>query len=187
MNIGFLLRVFVYGTLNRGYWNHEPYCRGALSIEPCVVRGRLYRRHTGTPILSVPKELVLADGTGDLAFDLENTRRLEDTFPANNSAPKEAASERWLDVAGELLTFSDGPKRLARLDELEEYLPAKGDGSLYRRVLISTTAQQPVLAWTYVIPQHRSPSFYDIPQDPQMWRAECELTLEQRRARGIGR
>ena len=29
-----ILRLFVYGTLKRGYWNHQRFCALALSIEP---------------------------------------------------------------------------------------------------------------------------------------------------------
>ena len=29
-----ILRLFVYGTLKRGYWNHQRFCAQARSIEP---------------------------------------------------------------------------------------------------------------------------------------------------------
>ena len=32
-----ILRLFVYGTLKRGYWNHQRFCAQARSIEPAVV------------------------------------------------------------------------------------------------------------------------------------------------------
>ncbi|WKT61298.1 gamma-glutamylcyclotransferase [Microbulbifer thermotolerans] len=31
------LRLFVYGTLKQGYWNHQGFCTHARSIEPAVV------------------------------------------------------------------------------------------------------------------------------------------------------
>ena len=31
-----VLRLFVYGTLKRGYWNHDPFCRGVLAIPSCA-------------------------------------------------------------------------------------------------------------------------------------------------------
>ncbi len=37
-----VLRLFVYGTLKRGYWNHAPFCRGALAVQEAQVRGRLF-------------------------------------------------------------------------------------------------------------------------------------------------
>lgn len=42
------LRLFVYGTLKRGYWNHQRFCAQARSIEPAVVWGRLYHLHRST-------------------------------------------------------------------------------------------------------------------------------------------
>lgn len=32
-----ILRLFVYGTLKRGYWNHQRFCAQASCIEPAVV------------------------------------------------------------------------------------------------------------------------------------------------------
>ncbi|MBW1987856.1 MAG: gamma-glutamylcyclotransferase, partial [Deltaproteobacteria bacterium] len=43
--------LFVYGTLKRGCWNHERFCRGVLSVEEAVVRGRLYELPSGIPVL----------------------------------------------------------------------------------------------------------------------------------------
>lgn len=34
-----ILRLFVYGALKRGYWNHQRFCAQARSIEPAVVWG----------------------------------------------------------------------------------------------------------------------------------------------------
>jgi hypothetical protein len=50
-----ILRLFVYGTLKRGYWNHQRFCAQARSIEPAVVWGRLYHLHAGFPALEVPE------------------------------------------------------------------------------------------------------------------------------------
>lgn len=55
-----ILRLFVYGTLKRGYWNHQRFCAQARSIEPAVVWGRLYHLHAGFPALEVPEGLILA-------------------------------------------------------------------------------------------------------------------------------
>jgi len=43
-----ILWLFVYGTLKRGYWNHQRFCAQARSIEPAVVWGRLYHLHAGS-------------------------------------------------------------------------------------------------------------------------------------------
>ena len=63
-----LLRLFVYGTLKRGYWIHDAFCRGALEIREAQVRGRLYEG-PGFPILEVPDGDVLALGTADPLAD----------------------------------------------------------------------------------------------------------------------
>lgn len=70
-----ILRLFVYGTLKRGYWNHQRFCAQARSIEPAVVWGRLYHLHAGFPALEVPEGLILSQGTAD---PLADARRQED-------------------------------------------------------------------------------------------------------------
>ena len=60
-----ILRLFVYGTLKRGYWNHQRFCAQARSIEPAVVWGRLYHLNAGFPALEVPEGLILSRGTAD--------------------------------------------------------------------------------------------------------------------------
>ena len=54
-----LLRLFVYGTLKRGYWNHDLFCEGVLEIREAQIRGRLYEG-PGFPVLEVPDEDILA-------------------------------------------------------------------------------------------------------------------------------
>ena len=43
--------LFVYGSLMSGFWNHERYCREALTIEPAVTTGRLYHLPQGFPAM----------------------------------------------------------------------------------------------------------------------------------------
>ena len=62
MNTPAMLKLFVYGTLKRGYWNHGPFCHGVLQIQEARVRGRLYEG-TGYPLLEVPEQDILAHGT----------------------------------------------------------------------------------------------------------------------------
>ena len=64
-----ILRLFVYGTLKRGYWNHQRFCAQARNIEPAVVWGRLYHLHAGFPALEVPEGLILARGTSEPTVD----------------------------------------------------------------------------------------------------------------------
>jgi hypothetical protein len=81
-----LLRLFVYGTLKRGYWNHQRFCAQALCIEPAVVWGRLYHLYAGFPALEVPEGLILARGTADqwpmLAGSRRSARHALDARPA---------------------------------------------------------------------------------------------------------
>ena len=70
-----LLRLFVYGTLKRGYWNHDPFCQGVLEIREARIRGRLYEG-PGFPLLEVPDEDILAQGTADPLADVATQVRL---------------------------------------------------------------------------------------------------------------
>ncbi len=148
-----LLRLFVYGTLKRGYWNHERFCRGVLSVEEAVVRGRLYELPSGIPVLAVPEADVLAHGTADPLADVATQARLAAEFAARAAHPEpggnSAPGGRWGPVYGELLTFDDPETRLPAIDHLEGFLP--GGPSLYRRVLVpASTRGRRVLVWLYV-------------------------------------
>jgi len=138
------LRLFVYGTLKRGGRYHERFCGGALSIEPASVRGRLYTLPEGYPVLVVPPDMILANGSGDAIADV--TRQETCVMPA--ASPEEAG---WQDVHGELQTFDDPADRLAAIDALEGFHP--GAPSLYLRVLLPVRRySEYVAAWTYVDP-----------------------------------
>jgi gamma-glutamylcyclotransferase (GGCT)/AIG2-like uncharacterized protein YtfP len=138
------LRLFVYGTLKRGGRYHERLCGGALSIEPASVRGRLYTLPEGYPVLVVPPDMILANGSGDAIADV--TRQETCVMPA--ASPEEA---EWQDVHGELQTFDDPADRLAAIDALEGFHP--GAPSLYLRVLLPVRRySEYVAAWTYVDP-----------------------------------
>lgn len=43
------LRLFVYGTLKKGFWNHDRFCTRAISIDPATTWGRLYRLEAFDP------------------------------------------------------------------------------------------------------------------------------------------
>jgi len=147
-----ILRLFVYGTLKRGCWNHERFCRGVLSVEEAVVRGRLYELPSGIPVLEVPEADVLAHGTADPLADVATQARPAAEFAARAAHPElgenDVPSGRWGSVYGELLTFDDPETRLPAIDHLEGFLP---DGpSLYRRVLVPVhISRQLYPAWMY--------------------------------------
>ena len=71
-----VLRLFVYGTLKRGYWNHQRFCAQARNIEPAVVWGRLYHLHAGFPALEVPEGLILARGSADPLADARRQQEI---------------------------------------------------------------------------------------------------------------
>jgi len=136
------LRVFVYGTLKRGGRYHERFCRGALSIEPASVRGRLYTSPAGYPVLVVPPGAILAHGSEDASADIARQEGCAPPAPIFEGA-------EWQEIAGELQTFDDPPQRLRALDTLEDFHP--GAPSLYLRVLLAVRrGAGHVAAWTYV-------------------------------------
>jgi gamma-glutamylcyclotransferase (GGCT)/AIG2-like uncharacterized protein YtfP len=146
-----LLRLFVYGSLKRGFNNHDRYCRGVRSTEDTHTPGKLYRLPTGYPALVLPASRLLARGTGDPLADVEVQERLGRKLVQTRTGfpnPLRCGNNR---VYGELLTFVDPAGRLRAIDSLEEFRP--GHKSRYERVLIavySRCRQGEVLAWTYV-------------------------------------
>ena len=86
-----LLRLFVYGTLKRGYWNHERFWRGVLSVEEAVVRGLLYELPSGIPVLEVPEADVLAHGTADVATQARPAAE----FAARAATPSPGRNAPW--------------------------------------------------------------------------------------------
>ncbi|MFP7756217.1 gamma-glutamylcyclotransferase [Thermodesulfobacteriota bacterium B35] len=121
-----ILRLFVYGTLKRGYWNHDRFCRGVLDVQEAVVRGRLYEMSSGIPVLQVPETDILAHGTADPLADVATQAR-----PAGHLAsylepmPVSATAGDWGPVYGELLTFDDPSIRLPSIDRLEGFHPGR--------------------------------------------------------------
>ena len=145
------LRVFVYGTLKRGFSNHDAYCTGVLRICPAWLRGRLFKLTPQIPALTVPDEDVLACGTAAVTADIETQEKFE-SFRANKqiAPPASTFSPGWRKVRGELLVFDDPETRLPLLDSLEEFRP--GSPSTYLRVLVSLTLPggSQTSAWTYI-------------------------------------
>lgn len=153
-NTNGMLRLFVYGTLKRGFWNHDRFCRGVLTVEDAVVRGRLFETSSGIPVLQVPEEDILAVGTtnprADVATQAHLTARMSSPEPTPDRPPKKGTGAPWGDVHGELLTFDDPETRLPAIDRLEGFRP--GGPCLYRRVLIPVRANATGLpAWLYVV------------------------------------
>jgi len=149
-----MLRLFVYGTLKRGFWNHDRFCRGVLTVEDAVVRGRLFETSSGIPVLEVPEEDILAVGTtnplADVATQAHVVARMSNPEPTTDRLPKKGTGAPWAPVYGEILTFDDPETRLPAIDRLEGFHP--GGPCLYRRVLVSAQANGAELpVWLYVV------------------------------------
>jgi len=152
-NTNGMLRLFVYGTLKCGFWNHDRFCRGVLAVEDALVRGRLFETSSGIPVLQVPEEDILAVGTtnplADVATQAHVTARVSNPEPTRDRLPKKGTGAPWDSVYGELLTFDDPESRLPAIDRLEGFHP--GAPCLYRRVLVPVRINGTVLpAWLYV-------------------------------------
>ena len=152
-NTSGMLRLFVYGTLKRGFWNHDRFCRGVLAVEDAVVRSRLFETPSGIPVLQVPEEDILAVGTTAPLADVATQARLaalaRDPGSTPDRLPKNATCAPWGAVYGELLTFNDPETRLPAIDRLEGFRP--GGLCLYSRVLVPVRTNGAGLpAWIYV-------------------------------------
>ena len=153
-NTSGMLRLFVYGTLKRGFWNHDRFCRGVLAVEDAVVCGRLFETPSGIPVLQVPEEDILAVGTtdprADVATQAHVTARMSNPEPTPDRLPKKGTGAPWGPVYGEILTFDDPVIRLPAIDRLEGFHP--GAPCLYRRVLVPVRINGTVLpTWLYVV------------------------------------
>jgi len=146
------LRLFVYGTLKRGFGNHRRLCRGLVRAEAAEIRGKLYDLPAGYPALVIPEASILALGTAQPHADVA----LQSQFDAQALVPSYVANAAgghggWGRVEGEILTFSD-PVCLRAFDQLENFLP--GRRSHYQRVLARVSTRRSrtaVPAWLYVM------------------------------------
>ena len=132
MNTSGMLKLFVYGTLKRGYWNHDPFCEGVLEIRDAQIRGRLYEG-PGFRLLEVPVEDVLAYGTADPLADVATQAHLAERVGAlPQDVPESATAGAWGAVFGERLTFDDlqNPARPRPAGGIPP-----GGRSLFRRML----------------------------------------------------
>ncbi len=139
---------FVYGTLKRGFWNHDRFCRNAIDIRPATTWGRLYELPAGYPALEVPESTILAHGTADPLADAATQARLAALLPTH--AADHPPTGDWDLIHGELITFPDPARDLPPIDRLEGF--RLGQDSLYERVLVAvrTPDKKTTLAWLYV-------------------------------------
>ena len=145
-----VLRIFVYGTLKRGYNNH-PRLAGAESIINGHAVGDLYDLGS-FPMLHIPPPgRILGQSRKILSEDLE---ALDNWAEMLKRKPNLQAFVRGAAVYGELATFSGTEEFLQGvlngLDSLEGF---SGDPatSFYNRVILPVGTSLGVLpAWTYV-------------------------------------
>ena len=144
------IAAFVYGTLKRGQWNHDRFCRNAVDIRPATIVGRLYRLPAGFPAVVIPAEAILAHGTADPAADA----RTQAEINARAVAALPEFDGDWGLAHGEVITFTDPARDLPPLDRLEGFRP---DGcGLYRRALVPARAGGTGMAvWVYHMPEVR--------------------------------
>ncbi len=154
------LRLFVYGTLKKGFKNHEHYCRGASLVSHGRAWGRLYLVHPNVPTLSVPEPTVLLRGSDDYPRDFAAQQELMENPP-----PFDWGSYRpgrnWRMIEGELLSFPEPAKALGILDAVEGFHPRTPE--FYDRVLVPVQLGSEEhtlgheLVWTYVLPAGEEP------------------------------
>jgi len=144
MNTNQQLRIFVYGTLKRGYWNHDRFCSQAVSIEPATTWGRLFHLPAGFPALVIPSANILATGTAEPLADTQTQNLIE--LPKNAMARPDGD---WDLIHGELMTFNDPSMDLPPLDRLEGFNP-HGKG-MYDRILAAIESNGCLhTCWLYV-------------------------------------
>lgn len=139
------LLAFVYGTLKRGYWNHDRFCSDAIHIEEAEVWGRLYELPSGIPVLQVPDNYILAAGSLDPLTDIATQESFLDRMDVATDCEKD-----WRMICGELIVFPDARLSLPPIDRLEGFRP--GLPSLYNRVLVPVMVDDNSLipAWCYI-------------------------------------
>lgn len=154
-NTSGMLKLFVYGTLKRGFWNHDRFCRNAIDIQPATTWGRLYQLPAGYPALEVPESAILAHGTASPLADAATQARLAARAPQH--AANQPPSGDWDLIHGELITFPDPASNLPPIDRLEGFRPGKR--RMYRRVMVMAEKvhAEACPAWTYTMAS--SPDF----------------------------
>lgn len=145
-----MLRLFVYGTLKRGFRNHLPFCQGLLDLREARLRGRLYDG-PDYPLLEVPSADILAQGTSRPSDDVATQARIAGQAGSFlRTVQVDDTKGEWGVVHGELLSFDDPEARLPAIDGLEGFRP--GGRSLYRRVLVPVlVGGEREVAWVYIV------------------------------------
>lgn len=78
------VKIFVYGTLKKGFRNHDRFCGNAIGIEPATVNGKLYDTGWGFPAMQLsdnPDDIVHGEIITLPEADLPAIDRLEGVPP----------------------------------------------------------------------------------------------------------
>lgn len=144
------LKVFVYGTLKKGFGNHKK-VESATKIQKATISGKLY--NTGLPYVTMNREDFSTVGTVNLDKDIKNFNSLDcEDFVLSEEC-----------VHGELLTFTDW-NILKSLDTFEGFNPTFMQSNLdaifesnhYTRVLTTCVPDdskdfEPEPCWIYIV------------------------------------
>ncbi len=166
-NTNGILRLFVYGTLKRGFWNHDRFCRGVLTVEDAVVRGRVFETSSGSPVLQVPEEDILAVGTtnplADVATQARIVARTSNPEPIPDRLQKKGTGALGPRLRGDSHLRRSRKTRLPAIDRLEGF--HHGGLSLYRRVLVPAcmNRERRLIAWAYVAGNRLNGRFKALP------------------------
>lgn len=157
------LKVFVYGTLKRGYGNHR-LCEKASNIEEGTITGNIYDLSGATfPGIMIPKVSIWSEGTSNVELDtitLDSLASIEDYFEATT-----CEEEKWGMIHGEVVTFSqEDIDVLKRLDSLEGFSPGK-EYNLYERALVlSIVDGEKIPVWVYHMPNIKTQKAVLLPK-----------------------
>ena len=143
------LRVFVYGTLKKGFGNHSYYCEGA-KIQSAMIKGKLYQSGS-LPYASVQFEdyecIASRKNEEDFAMQEELQSEVENGFLSFQFKDSFRDSEC---IKGELVTF-DNWEMISKLDSLEGFF-SSDESSLnhYTRILTTCkTTKEEFSCWVY--------------------------------------
>jgi len=139
-------RLFVYGTLKKGFGNHDYYCKGA-TVETAMVQGKLYQKGS-LPYASIEYEnyecIASKKNEKDFAIQEELQSEVENGFLFNAFRDSEC-------IKGELITFENW-EMVSKLDSLEGFFSINEPNlNHYTRVLTTcrTATNEEFSCWMY--------------------------------------
>lgn len=142
-----MLKLFVYGTLKVGEWNHTRMFGGTdiKAVEGATINGLLY--DMGFPALQIDPNQVRLEGTRDYKDDVK----------AQDIAVGKELNITLKEISGELFHIPD-ESILYSLDMLEGFVPGSkhnANGYPYKRFLMEVKLKDGSItsAWVYAAPE----------------------------------